>query len=80
MKLLITLIILLVTSCNTGKEDQLVSSGPVFTRTVYIASPVQKVWSAITDPMIVSKYYLVPLGGLDPRIGGEIFLGMITKY
>jgi uncharacterized protein YndB with AHSA1/START domain len=41
-------------------------------REIYISASADRVWEAIVEPEIVSRYFVVPLVMLEPRPGGKV--------
>ncbi len=46
-----------------------------FVQTIYVAASAEKVWRAIVDPEMASKYYLIPLTRMELKKGGAVVYG-----
>ncbi|MDH3376087.1 MAG: hypothetical protein OEQ39_03855 [Gammaproteobacteria bacterium] len=56
---------------------EIMAEGPEFEQEVPIDAAVDEIWSAITDPDIVSKYCLCPLIKRDLETGGDVIYGSV---
>lgn len=75
MVALIPLLTAIALADPSSNEEKAATIGPIFERTIYLGVPASKVWEALTLPEIVNQYYLVPLGKLELKKGGEIYYG-----
>ena len=67
-------------SCCLVFPDSIQASDEwVYSKEMTLNASAEKVWLAITQPEIVSSYYLAPLVKLEARAGGQIIYGTLEQ-